>query len=263
MSYKKLFCSILSILFVTLLFSQEEITNPEISSTETSEFVEETFYYEPVESIEKASGDNFFTKLFATTVPFKEYDNFEVYYKNTLKKIKLGDAVFAVFDKEDFAGFGVQMTACYYYTFMDRATRNKLIAAGNHYLNDFEEKKLVRKSNKTYRAYGKSKVKVRFGSLKNKANNTSDPVAYFGYDFVEKSPYFHITVLNAKNDRYEGGVSSYPKESDAYNIYLTKAQLRTLMQLLSNENVDRYVSVPVEKKSDKKNINPVVSGDEY
>lgn len=263
MSYKKLFISVLSIFCVTLLSAQEVTDNPETDSAENYELAGEEIYFESAASGEKKSGENFLSKFFVTTVPYKEYDNFEVYYKNTVTKIKLADSVFAVYKDEDLAGFGVQMTACYYYTFMDRTTRNILIAAGEQYLKDFEDKKLERKSGKSFRAYGKANVKVHFGSLKSKAHNTSEPLAYFGYNFVDKSPYFHITVLNAKNERYEESPSSYPKESYAYDIYLTKAQLKTLMQLLSDENVNQYVKVPAEKTSSKKVKKAVVSGDEY
>ena len=261
MLYKKLFCVLLSISFVTLLFSQEEKPVVSPDSTEGYEIIEDDSYSKvDVNSVTK-SKDNFLTKLFVTEVPFKEYDQFEVFYKNSVTKIKKGDAVFAVFKDEDIAGFGVQLTGCYYYTFFDRATRNKLITAGEQYLKDFEEKKLVRKSNKTFRAYGKSSARVRFGSLKGKAFNTCKPFVYFGYDFVDKSPYFHISVMGAQNERYDES-PAYPKESYAYNIYLTKAQLATLMHLLSDGNVNQYVDAPVEKSTAKKKASKP-TGDEY
>lgn len=279
MLYKKLFCSLLAILIVSSLSAKEKksstpiVTKEKESSeivvlsdlsetTESAEISDDETYYEPVDYEKTKNEENFLSKFFTTEVPYKDYDEFEVYYKNTVTKIKNTNAVFAVFKDEDLAGFGVGMTACYYYTFFDRNARNRLIAAGEQYLKDFEEKKLVRKSGKTFRAYDRVNVKVRFGSLKSKANNISNPLAYFGYNFVNKSPYFHITILNGENERYEGN-SAYPKESNAYDIYLTKAQLKRLMELLSDENVYQYVKVPAEKTSSKKVKKAVVSGDEY
>lgn len=267
MSLKKLFCSILLIGFVSLLFSQDKkpVSEPtteteatEVAATADDDYVEAADY-----EVKKSTG-NFLTKFFTTEVPFKEYDEFEVYYKNTVTKLKKGDSIFAVYKSEDLAGFGVQMTACYYYTFFDTNTRKRIISAGQQYLKDFEEKKLVRKSAKTIRAYDKINAKVRFGSLKSKANNTSNPIVYLGYSFVNKSPYFQLSVLGAENERYNESPASYPKESYAYNIYLTKAQLTKLMELLSDDNVNQYLSVPAEKTSAKKNkVNQKAVGDEY
>lgn len=264
MSLKKLFCLILLIGFVSLLFSQDKkpVSEPTTETEATEVAAADDDYVETADYEMKKSKGNFLTKLFTTEVPFKEYDEFEVYYKNILTKIKKGNAVFAVYKEEDLAGFGVSLTACYYYTFFDSEARNKLIIAGKKYLRDFEEKKLVRKSNKTFRAYDKVNLKVRFGSLKGNAYNTSNPFAYYGYNFVEKSPYFHITVMNGNNERYADNPDSYPKESNSYNIYLTKAQLTKLMELLSDENVNQYIDTSAKKTSAKVKKEKTV-GDEY
>ena len=156
-------------------------------------------------------------------------------------KIKQQDGSFLI-DKASFdAGFGSNIMSAYYIVLMDQKTRDIYNHAVNSYLNDFENKKLNRKDKKAMRKYGKSKVSIYWGLLKDSTTNNGVADAYFGYTFKDKSPYFTITVYPTVNQkRYSDEMA--PEQSMTLNYYFTKAQSRELADFLKEETLRQLLN---------------------
>ncbi|MCR5766466.1 MAG: hypothetical protein K6G09_10900 [Treponema sp.] len=228
-----------------LLSVEAEEASAEENSTEenSAEKVDSDAYEEviPAETKKKSSFSESVANFFKIgNQAFIEYDTTELSVLNPVGTLKKEDAVFACIKDTDQAGFGCQYISGFYYVFLDTDSRKKLIDAGNQYFKDFENKKLDRKSKKTQQKYGKVKSDVYFGSLKMQAKNHAQPVTYYGYSFKKNSPYFTITCMAAQNLRYTSVDDIYPVNSTVVVYYFTKAQLKNLMNLLSEENLNSY-----------------------
>ena len=105
------------------------------------------------------------------------------------------------------------------------------------YLADFENKKLIRdKTSKTGTIYGKTKGSMKWGTAPFMMNAMSEPTINFGYAFVKKSPYFRIKINPTKNQAQNQGKMEEQTTIDMY-LYLTKAQAKQLVELLSDQYV--------------------------
>lgn len=226
-------------LFAASLFAQEN--QDEYSDSSDSTLVAEEG---KKKSTFSESISNFF-KLGNQT--FTEYDTLEYSVLTPLGSLKKEEAVFVCINDTDLAGFGSPYAAGFDYVFFDDADRKRFIDAGNQYLKDFENKKLERKNKKTNHKYGKITSDVYFGSIKVQAKNHSQPLTYFGYTFKKDSPYFMISCLTAPNTRYKNKDDPYPAESSALSYYFTKSQLKNLMNLLSDENLNSYKTSILEE----------------
>ena len=234
-------------LFAASVFAQETaedgLAETGVTETELGEKVDSDAYEEviPTESKKKNTFSESVSNFFKMgNQSFVEYDTTEINVLNAVGTLKKEDAVFVCIKDTDQAGFGSQYISGFYYVFFDTDSRKKLIDAGNQYLKDFENKKLDRKSKKSQQKYGKVTSDVYFGSIKMQAKNHSQPVTYYGYSFKKNSPYFTITCMSAQNLRYTSVDDIYPVTSTVVVYYFTKAQLKNLMNLVSEENINSY-----------------------
>lgn len=125
----------------------------------------------------------------------------------------------------------------------DKDGRDALRKACELYLQDYEAKKLS-KSKKFVEAYGAARTKLVWKLLSDSA--TVHPKVYFGYCFVEKSPYFCIKVRPANSEEKKGDV--IPQHSGTM-IYLTRSQLKELVDGMDEGVIQKaYESVTVSAK---------------
>ena len=186
----------------------------------------------------KSSGFSF-DKIF--TSRYVEYEKGSVFTPKTFGGRKQETVDFVIYPKTDSAGFCSSYMSAYYYLTFNNLSRKDLIAAMNKYLKDFDEKKLDRNDKKSFKAYGKTKAFVRWGTLK--ANNpySADGVSIsLGYRFEDKSPYFTIQ-METVND--ENTAATAKKASDVVTsmrlvYYLTKNQCRGFIENLSDQKVN-------------------------
>ncbi len=139
------------------------------------------------------------------------------------------------------AGFGTSYMAAFYIVQFDEKARSKFAAAYKSYLEDFENKKLVRKSSKTKKAYGSMDVHLDWGSIKSSTPNNGNGTAFLGYEFVKKSPYFVLYIPTLKNDHYDDVGDSTTRESITLKYYFTKAQAAELVEYLKDENILKFL----------------------
>lgn len=98
-----------------------------------------------------------------------------------------------------------------------------LKSAAASYNSDFENRKLSRKNKKSIAKYGKFSAQLEWGtSRENIAQISSEANAAFGYSFVNKSPYFSISVQSASA---ENPPSAALANSGNAILFFTKAQL--------------------------------------
>ena len=140
------------------------------------------------------------------------------------------------------AGWGSQYAAAYYIVTFDENARAQLKKAAEQYFSDFENKRLQRKGKHTDRAYGRLGYKLAWGATSATTPNYGKGEGYLGYEFVKNSPYFVIYNYPFENDYYERAGDATTRESMTLRYYFTRAQLRTLLDLISEENVLAQIS---------------------
>lgn len=184
---------------------------------------------------------------------FLKYDEFTVFAKE-LPGMKEKNAVIIARYDDGMAGFGSYINAGYYYVQFDDVNREVLAKAAENYFSDFENKKLNRKGKRTDRAYGRINYRLNWGTISSSTPNYGFGDGYVGYEFVKNSPYFTISNLPFNNIYYERAGEATTRESPAVKYYFTKAQLRTLLEMISEEkiaenlykNSDEYIAAPAE-----------------
>lgn len=179
-------------------------------------------------------------------------DTVNLYTRTIFGSIKQQNAVTTIYKKTDKFGFGSNYMSVYYYLLMDKTSRNKIEAAYNTYLKEFDAKKLNRKGMNNYRKYGKTKADLRWGTLQLSTPNYGSGDLYLGYEFIEKSPYFCLTIHPVYN-LYSEMTDAVARESVMLSYYFTKAQMRDLLDKLSDEALASYFNSEIE----------VTSKDEY
>ena len=173
---------------------------------------------------------------------FVELDSFTYSTTSITGKLKQQDALFFINKKNYDVGFGSPILAAYYIIFMEPKTKTLFINAVDSYFNDFENKKLNRKDKKSIKRYGKAKVDMYWGLIKNQTTNYGSTDAYFGYTFKDKSPYFTITIYPTLNEKRKTD-DSVPEESMMLNYYFTKAQCRTLANYFKDVDLSQFIDL--------------------
>ncbi len=156
------------------------------------------------------------------------------------------------------AGFGSIYLASYYILQYTPENYEKLSNAYERYLDDFENKRLNRKEKNSRTKYGSMDVHLDWGSIKTSTPNRGDGKAYIGYEFVKKSPYFTITIYPVANDYYVESNGASSRESLMVKYAFTKAQMKDLLNMTSEEAVNKFMI-----KYSKENIVEKQVGDGY
>jgi len=259
MQIKKRFLSILCLTlfaasFGTMLFAQDKET-----STDSADAYEESYEdFKPKTSTKKKNG--FLTFLFGED-EYVEYDVSKLYTRKAFGGIKLSDITLVFNKKTHKAGIKFHYQASFFVLTLDVKARVALQEAVTQYLKDFEQKALIKnKPTKTGYAYGKYDCDIKWGTTSVMMNAIAKTGIRYGYAFEKKSPYFKITIDNAKNQAEDVGAMSDQKSIDMY-LYMTKAQAQQLAELLS----DKYVSEQILKVEEELPGTGIVNtdGDDY
>lgn len=188
----------------------------------------------------KNAFESFFT--FGNKDDFVYGDEFSVFTKGTVGGIKQKKADFMIAPEKLTAGFGSTYMAAYYILQFNQDSRQKFINSVNQYFSDFENKRLERKNSSTYKKYGKTDIHIDWGTIKSSTPNNADGVAYLGYEFVKKSPYFTITIYPLHNNHWDVVGDSTSVESMSLKYYFTKSQAMQLCSMLEDEKIASYVT---------------------
>ena len=124
---------------------------------------------------------------------------------------------------------------------MDEYNRTQLEKAINQYINDFSNKKLNRKDTKSFKTYGKIEGRLDWGTIKASTPNYGYCTINLGYQFHGKSPYFTLTIFPTYNLHHDRDTRAQT-DSIEVEIFLTKAQAKTLVSLYGQELVDMVLN---------------------
>ena len=160
-------------------------------------------------------------------------------------------------------GFGATYMAAYYFVIMDAENRNKISAAFDSYLSDFENKRLDRKNKKSLKQYAELNLKFRWGSTSISTPNNGSGKAYAGYEFVKNSPYFVISSYPVENEYYKIVGESTTRESLRLKFYFTKAQMKDLLSMISDEKITEIIKSYYSETFENQGIEDSYIDDDY
>lgn len=184
--------------------------------------------------------EQFFT--FGNKDDFVIFDNSSVFTEKVLGGIKQQKSNVVLYAKDTTKfGFGAPYMSAYYYMLMDAQARDAIEKAYNQYLNDFENKRLNRKNNKSYKQYGEITVSYRWGTISASTPNNGTGTAYLGYSFENNSPYFLISSFPIENKYFEVVQESTTRESMRLKFYFTKAQMKDYLNLVSDDSISALI----------------------
>lgn len=163
-------------------------------------------------------------------------DETSVFVPNAFGSLKTKKATITIDPKKNEAGFGSAYLAAYYFLFWDVDSRKTVLETMNKYLSDFENKRLKRDLNSSFKIYGKADVRLRWGVLSNSTPNNGIGTMNLGYKFKENSPYFTITIYPTFNE-FSKTSDSVNKESMMLTYYFTRSQIADFVSMLSDESI--------------------------
>ena len=220
-------------------YSSEDTTKVEVTDSETTDTeVTDTATKPTLKTKKKNAIEKFLT--FGNGDDFFKYDETTVFTKE-INGLKEKNATVVLRFDNQMAGFGSYNSAAYYYLQFDELNREVLAKAAEAYFSDFENKRLQRKGKRTERAYGKITYMLSWGVLSSSTPNNGTGEGYCGYEFVKGSPYFTISNYPFKNDYYERAGDATTRESPSVTYYFTRAQLRQLLGMISEENINKQI----------------------
>lgn len=245
MSKKIILKALISIFICTSIFAQTEQADVYTDlQTESSEKTETADVYE--DEISEKNSTKKKKNSFADMFKFGNKDKYitldesSCFSKNALGSLKQYASEITLDPELSEAGFGTKYLAGYYFIFMDAENRNALKNAMEKYFSDFENKKLKRKGKHLEKVYGKLKIRLRWGTIKTSTPSNGEGFATLGYEFVNNSPYFKISIPEIENEYYKV-TTSVTRGSPRLSLYFTKSQISSLVEMISNENVAQAI----------------------
>ena len=190
---------------------------------------------------------------FLGTNRYEVLDECAIYIRPIVGKIKAKKGNFIYRRGTDVAGFRIYYDTTAYTVEIAQETRQICCDAIDKYFDDFENKRLNRKgkADKTRVIYGKAPGYEEYGVAISMMNYKAKPTFYFGYDFVDGSPYFVIHVAKAKNLALEGKATDLPNlETIVQNYYFTRAQAQKLKDFINEANISLFHQAEQKKLSE-------------
>ncbi len=138
------------------------------------------------------------------------------------------------------AGYGCNVMGAYYIIQFDEDARKALATAAQQYFADFENKKLSTNKKVAKSAYGPISYKLNWGSIKASTPNNGPAIGYCGYEFVKNQPYFILWNYPIPNEYFDPDNGTVSPESNSIKYYFTRNQLKKLIDILSEENLEGY-----------------------
>ena len=138
-----------------------------------------------------------------------------------------------------------------YQQFWNKAARQLFKEALNRYEEDFSNKNLTTKYNKSRGVYGRVKGKFYWKTLKISSTYRSTPHFELGYRFRNDTPYFSAYQRTAKEE--SGANRQGISESPSYSIYFTRAQGEELSKLFDDAFLLELIAdkIPASTGSDR------------
>ena len=209
-------------------------------------------------SIIRPKNGNAFTNFFTGGQQDIEIDMTRVFQKTAFGTLKEEDALCIYNIETGLAGFAAWYRGGMYHVLLGKAGRALFQEAVNRYLDDFENKRLDRKGNRT-KIYGEYPVSLQWGSFATIINNRAQSRVQFGYEFKNGSPYFLLSVPSAENEEYNSGRSKI-EASATLRFYFTKAMTSQMMNALTEEKIEAAIE-PYMQRVQSKDKKP--AHDEY
>jgi hypothetical protein len=140
-----------------------------------------------------------------------------------------------------------------YRQYWNLAARQHFSEALNRYKEDFENRNLNLKFNKSKSVYGKSKSRIEWETFRFSATYRSSPVIEFGYRLKDEYAYFSISQLSAKEE--SEAMKSIYLESPQFTMHFSLSQGDDLAKLFDQNFLMGLVgesgsSVPRETNKD-------------
>lgn len=245
MSKKIIINAFISIFICTSIFAQNEqadvytdIQDETAVNIETADIYEDEILENNSTKNKKKSFSDIFK--FGNKDKYITLDESSCFSKNALGSLKQYTSDITLDPELSEAGFGTKYLAGYYFIFMNAENRVALKNAMEQYFSDFENKKLKRKGKHLEKVYGKLKIRLRWGTIKTSTPSNGEGFATLGYEFVNNSPYFKISIPEIENEYYKV-TTAVNRGSPRISLYFTKSQISSLVEMISNENIAQSI----------------------
>ncbi len=129
----------------------------------------------------------------------------------------------------------------------DENARGLLLAAFQTYENEFDQKKLIVKKNKTVKKYGKIPCDYRIKSALN--NTKSKPTVKVGYVFVDNSPYFLISIPESNSVIKNPVDSSRERKNPAAKLLFNRNQMSEFLSQCNEEAISKTIEKALFEKN--------------
>ena len=203
-------------------------------------------------NIVRPKSGNAFVNFFTGGQQDIEIDMTRVFQKTAFGTLKEEDALCIYNIETGLSGFAAWYRGGMYHVLLNKTGRALFQEAGNRYLDDFENKRLERKGNRT-KVYGEYPVSLQWGSFAKMIGNRAQSRVQFGYEFKNGSPYFLLSVPSAENEEYNTGRSKIAA-SATLRFYFTKAMTSQMMNALTEEKIEAAITPYMQRvqSTDKK-----------
>ncbi len=232
-------------LFATSSSYAQVVYNDEVSSqgTEKDTYVENENPGKKAQSKKKSkqkefgSSGNVFKDFIFGKEKYIYYDTVELATGTMAMGIKPRPGQMIFNPKTEMAGIQVNYQSAIFNILFDEKTRGQIADALSRYLEDYKNKRLVRKkSARTRKIYGTGKCYVEWGVLKSMMYNYANTRVQFGYEFKGDSPYFCLIIKGAKNEVQNMG-ENIAKESTEVQLYFTRTKAKVFAAALGDDAV--------------------------
>ena len=180
---------------------------------------------------------SFWKELFVGKQKYVEYDDVGLQTNNIFQKKQERKSTMIYNPVTKKAGVSTYFETMFFNFVFSESERELLIKAVDSYLDDFENKRLIRNTNKTTKMYGKGKCFAEFGTVKTMMSHEANTTFKTGYRFEKKTPYFVISVQGAK-DEAKNQPNYTVKEFPTVTMYFTRAQAKDFAAKLSQDQLD-------------------------
>lgn len=195
---------------------------------------------------------SFWKELFVGKQKYVEYDDVDLQTNNIFQKKQERHSTMIYNPVTKKAGVSTYFETMFFKFVFSEADRELIIKAVSTYLDDFENKRLIRNANKSTKMYGKGKCFAEFGTVKTMMTHEANTTFKAGYRFEKKTPYFVISVQGAK-DEAENQPGYTVKEFPTVTMYFTRAQAKDFVAKLNQDQLDTLQREYEEKISGYQN----------
>jgi len=137
-----------------------------------------------------------------------------------------------------------------YRQFWDEAARKQFAASLELYKRDFEDSKLIDNYRKTRAVYGNTRGRLEWETTKYTKTRVSNPTIDIGYRFRENTPFFTTLMRSAREIMGEGD-SAPPVDSQAINMYFTRAQASDLVEIFDQARLVELIGKKTTPATDE------------